>query len=157
MITEMRYARFDPEIPNSGTDMKQRFLCFKLGGEHYLADISTVREIVPYEEPNPVPGTDASNLGMLDIRGNIISVFSGHALLALDTTQTEKPPKIIIFQYGNSEFGVVVDDLDEIVNLDTSKLEHPVESQRSSLILGTITHNGKLLIMIDFASCSTID
>ncbi len=136
--------------------MDKQFLCFRLGDERYLVDIATVQEIIPYRTPNPVPGTSRANLGMLDIRGNIIALFSGHALLSLDEPPEHGNRKIIIFEDTGFEFGVVVDELAEILALDQSNIEHPIENEKHSMITGTLTHNGKLLIMIDFSQCAAI-
>ena len=136
--------------------MQHQCICFALAGEWYLHDVATVREIIAWEEPCPVPGDSAASLGMLNIRASVVNIFSARALLSLPQAEPGEGTKIIIFESGNLNYGMVVDDVAEIVVMDTEEIDHPQEKMHHRMIQGTFNCNGKLLIIIDFDLCDEI-
>ncbi len=130
--------------------MEKQWLCFQLADEWYLHDTATVQEIIPYEDPNPIPGSPPETLGMLDIRGGVITIFSGRALTALAPAPCTGQNKIITFTCGENRFGVVVDEVSEILSIDSSRIEQAGYGRDNPLIQGTIEHDGRLMIIIDF-------
>lgn len=49
-------------------------VCFRIGKETYGVDIFAVREIVKPQEITSIPGTASYVLGIINLRGKIISV-----------------------------------------------------------------------------------
>lgn len=136
--------------------MEMLCLCFRLDDEWYLHDVSVIREVIPYQEPSPVPGDAPQSLGILDIRGNVISLFSGRSLLSLPPETDVTQAKAIIFETEQGNYGVLVDDVAEIISIDSEAVDHPVENKQNRAIQGTHNHEGKLMILLDFARCEAI-
>jgi purine-binding chemotaxis protein CheW len=136
--------------------MEKLCLCFRLDDEWYLHDVSVIREVIPWQEPSPVPGDAPQSLGILDIRGNIISLFSGRTLLSLDPAEDVTQGKAIIFETEQGNYGVLVDEVAEIISVDCNSVVHPMESKQNRVIQGTVNHDGKLLILLDFTRCEAI-
>lgn len=132
-------------------------LCFRLDAEWYLHDVSSVREVIPYQEPSPVPGNAPNNLGILNIRGNVISVFSGRSLLSLPTEEDFTQCKVIVFHTEQGNYGVLVDEVAEIISVDSTQIDQPVGGGARSTIQGTFTYNGRPLILLDLAQCDAIN
>ncbi len=136
--------------------METLCLCFRLDGEWYLHDVTAVREVIPYQEPSPVPGDAPHNLGILNIRGSVISVFSGRLLLSLPPAEDPALGKVIVFDTEQGHYGVLVDEVAEIISVDLDKIDQPVGGGPRSTIQGTFTYNGRPLILLNLAQCDAI-
>jgi purine-binding chemotaxis protein CheW len=136
--------------------MQKQWLCFLLDNEWYLQDVSGVREVVPFEEPSPVPGSPAESMGILDIRGDIITIFCGRSLLSLPATEDRQHAKIVILDSDDGVFGVAVDDVGQILTLEDEQIEHTLGNPQNHPIQGTIQHQDKLFVHIDLGRCEQI-
>lgn len=65
-------------------------VCFRIGKETFGVDIFAVREIVKAQEITAVPGTNDYVLGIINLRGKIISVMDLAARLGLGTATVER-------------------------------------------------------------------
>ncbi len=132
--------------------MDEPWLRFQLGEEHYLHAVSDVREIIPYQSPNAVPGGDTENLGMLTLRGEVVTIFSARGLLSMPERAPSEESKIITLATAEAVIGVVVDNVADIVHLDPRAFERAVDGGAGSAIQGTVQHEGRLYIVVDFPS-----
>lgn len=53
----------------------QRYLQFDLGNESYAVPLSTVKEVIPVPETTPLPNSPTHYVGIMNLRGQIISVI----------------------------------------------------------------------------------
>lgn len=136
--------------------MEEPWLSFQLGGEEYLHAVDSVREIIPYETPNAVPGGDANNLGMLTLRGEVVAIFSGRGLLSMPERAPSDESKIITFITDNGPFGVVVDDVSEIIHVDPKAIDYASDKDGRAT-QGTLQHGGRFYIVIDFTERVRLD
>ena len=100
-------------------------VCFRIGKETYGVDISTVREIVRVEEITRVPGTPEFVLGVVNLRGRILSVVDlGHRLgLAPSTVTTSS--RILVTQLDGVSVGFLVDAATEVAKIAAEQVEPP--------------------------------
>jgi purine-binding chemotaxis protein CheW len=113
--------------------------------------LDRVREIIPYQEPSPVPGGEYANLGMLTLRDEVIAIFSGRRLLSLEDRAYDENDKIVTFFSDNGVFGIAVDAVSEILYIDPGKIDHTSEPNNGQLIRGTVQHEDRLYIILDCA------
>ena len=125
------------------------WISFQLDNEHYIHTIDDVREVIPYQTPMEVPGAKGSVEGILHVRGEVITVFSGRKTLGLAEATATDQWKIIIFETSKECIGVSVDNVGEIVNI-SPELVSSEQGAEQSLIKGTVQHDQKLLIATDF-------
>lgn len=130
------------------------WLVFSVSDEQYAHPIDRIREILPYSEPAPLPGSPNRVQGMLNIRGDIVSILSAKKMLQLPTNDASNDAgnddKIMTLETNAGLFGVVIDSVDEIIKLDSEHIEPQSHSSPSDIITGTIHHNQQLLILSDF-------
>jgi purine-binding chemotaxis protein CheW len=126
-------------------------LCFGLDGERYIHPVDSIRSIIVYQEPNPLPGGPPGSIGMLDIRGGVLTIFSARALFGLAEPESRENSRIVIFDTPGGSFGLLVDGVENIITLDLSRVEHSVDGGGDNpVISGTLEHQGDLLILVDF-------
>jgi len=130
--------------------VETQFLSFYLENELYLIDIAHIREIISYEEPNPVPNGEHASLGIMDIRGDVLSIFCGRELLSLPSRpERAAGEKIIILETETGDFGLAVDEVNDIVSFQQDDIGHPTHKRDNKLITGSINAGNQLYIVLD--------
>lgn len=85
-------------------------------------DISCVSEII--DRPTSIlrpPYTLDFVDGILNLRGELITLIDTRALYGFPSTDSEKQ-KVLIFHWGDKKYGIIVDSVDEIVTTNTNTL-----------------------------------
>ena len=127
---------------------------FKVNNELYGIDVIKVKEVLRYSEMTPVPGSESYIQGIINLRGNVVTVIDTRELFALDARAADDDTRIIVVEYNEQEVvGLVVDSVDEVINLPTGELERApsVSSDESTrrFVQGVCYYNGLLVIMLD--------
>ena len=84
---------------------------FSLAHERYAVESAYVREIYPLENLTPLPCTPAFVLGIVNLRGEIVSVIDLRNFFDLPQTGLPDLNKVIILGSGNMVFGILTDAL----------------------------------------------
>jgi purine-binding chemotaxis protein CheW len=82
---------------------------FVLGPEHYGIESSHIREIYPLNEFTPLPCTPAFVLGLVNVRGQILSIINIKKLFELPEKGLTNLNKIIIVHARHMELGILAD------------------------------------------------
>lgn len=82
---------------------------FLLAGERYAVESRHVREIFPLENLTPLPGTPAFVLGIINIRGEILSVIDIKKFFELPDKGLTDLNKVIVLQSESMLFGILAD------------------------------------------------
>src|SRR3972149_5209218 len=90
---------------------------FLLAHERYAVESSYVREVYPLENLTPLPCTPAFVLGIVNLRGEIVSV--------IDLAQTGLPDlnKVIVLESGNMVFGILADAILEVRRMPLAEIQ----------------------------------
>lgn len=60
---------------------EDRSLVFRIAGRAYACPVSAVREVVPLDRLARLPGAPVSILGLINVRGSIVTVVNAAAVL----------------------------------------------------------------------------
>ncbi|MGO2354480.1 MAG: chemotaxis protein CheW [Marinomonas foliarum] len=136
----------------------EKGICFRLGDERYIHSLSNVKEVLSYQSPAPVPGANEGVEGMIDVRGNMVTVLYGTHLLKLDPNECEEEGHIIVLDFPTGHFGVRVEEVEQVMdipqNVDTNGLEY----RDHHCIQGTVQLNKELYILVEFSDyCKALD
>jgi purine-binding chemotaxis protein CheW len=82
---------------------------FGLADEKYAVESSFVREIYPFKELTPIPGTPSFVLGVINVRGQIVSVVDLKRFFDLPEKGLTDPGQAILISDGKMEFGLLAD------------------------------------------------
>lgn len=82
---------------------------FLLADERYGIESSFVREVYPLREFTPIPGTPPFVLGIINLRGEIISVVDIKKFFDLPEKGITDLNKVIVLKTATMEFGILAD------------------------------------------------
>jgi purine-binding chemotaxis protein CheW len=125
----------------------QQLVVFSLGSEEYGLPITTVQEIIRYTRPRTIPSAPPSVRGVINLRGKIIPVVDLKARLQLAGGDAEES-KIVIVEAGAVTAGLIVDDVDEVITVDTDALE-PAPTGEVGYISAVAKVGDRLLVLLD--------
>ena len=107
-------------------DAAGRYLTFRLGAGRYGIPLLRIREIVQLPEVTPVPGTPDALLGVINLRGNAVTIIDLAAQLGLAATPIGKRTCAIVVDAEldgqRASLGVVVDEVESVVGFGASDL-----------------------------------
>lgn len=82
---------------------------FSLASETYGIETAFIREVYPLKDFSPLPGTPSFVLGIINVRGQIISVIDLKKFFNLPEKGLGELNKIIIVRNERMEFGILAD------------------------------------------------
>lgn len=84
---------------------------FLLAYERYAVETSYVREVYPLKDLTPVPCTPSYVLGIINVRGQILSIIDLKKFFDLPEKGLGELNKVIILRSDNMEFGILADTI----------------------------------------------
>lgn len=82
---------------------------FLLANEHYAIESRYIREVYPIKDYTPLPGTPLFVLGLINLRGQIVSVIDIKKFFDLPEKGLSDLNKVVIIQNHEMEFGILAD------------------------------------------------
>jgi purine-binding chemotaxis protein CheW len=127
--------------------MKEQWVLFALAGQRYCTDAAQIKEVITYRPANPIPGAPSGVEGIITVRKDKITLFSGAKLIAKKDAAAKESGHIILLESGNDIFGVTVDGVDGIIQLDPDLID-PSSVSEDHAVLGTVPHEGQLITAV---------
>ncbi len=108
----------------NGKDEKVTELAtFYLGDALCGIDIKSIQEINKLIDMTQVPQAPDYVLGVLNLRGEIVTVIDLGRKLGLSPANITPDSRNIIINYQNENVGLLVDKIGDVVEVDTKKIE----------------------------------
>jgi len=134
-------------------DEEIQFSCFYLGETLCGLDIRLVQEINDEFQITPVPLAPAFVVGILNLRGQIITVIDQRKKIGLGESVIDAKSRIIIVRSARDYVGLLVDGLGEVVTARKKQIVKPpsnVNGIQGSFFTGVIhTANNELLGLLN--------
>lgn len=144
----------------SQDDPVLQWVTFHLAGETYGVNVMQVQEVLRHTEIAPVPGAPAYVLGIINLRGNVVTVIDTRHRFGLEPGEITDNTRIVIIEAEKHVVGMLVDSVAEVVYLRQSEIEAApnVGSDDSAKFIQGVCHkNGELLILIELNKLLTDD
>jgi len=108
---------------------EEQLVTFRLGTEEFGIDIMMVQEIIRIPPITRVPQAPYYVEGVINLRGNVISVVNLRARFGLPNghfgAEEESQNRIIVVKGKEREFGIRVDSVSEVLQLPDTAIEPP--------------------------------
>lgn len=98
---------------------------FLLNPEKYCIPSAFVSEVLRLKEITPIPGVPAFVLGVMNVRGKIISIVNLKTFFNLKEVGITELNKIIVIKQNQMEFGIVTDAITGTRELFMNTLSAP--------------------------------
>ena len=129
-----------------------QWVTFKLDNETYGINVMRVQEVLRYTEIAPVPGAPSYVLGIINLRGNVVTVIDTRQRFGLDATEISDNTRIAVIEADKQVVGIMVDSVAEVVYLRQSEVEtapNVGNEESAKFIQGVCNKNGELLILVE--------
>ncbi len=129
-----------------------RWVTFYLDNEKYGINVMQVQEVLRVSEIAPVPGSPEYVLGIINLRGNVVTVIDTRKRFGLDHRELDDAARIVIVESNDQVVGIMVDSVAEVVDLRVSEVEAAPNvgtDDSSRFIQGVASQEGELLIIVD--------
>jgi purine-binding chemotaxis protein CheW len=111
----------DSEQRSDESKVALEAVVFKLGDEEYAINIEEVAEIIDSVEVTAVPDSPALIDGIINIRGQVVTVGSLHKRLGIECKPLDDR-KIIVCEAGKQRIGFAVDSVSDVMNIFTEEM-----------------------------------
>lgn len=109
-----------------------KFLTFLLGGDSYGLDIRHVTEIIGMHAITRVPDVPSYVRGIINLRGKVIPVMDVRARFGMADREYDARTCIIVIHVSETEIGLVVDTVSEVLDIPEADIEPPPSIGRVS-------------------------
>ncbi|MDX5407703.1 chemotaxis protein CheW [Rheinheimera fenheensis] len=133
-------------------DVVLQWVTFKLQEETYGINVMQVQEVLRYTEIAPVPGSPDYVLGIINLRGNVVTVIDTRSRFGLEPADVTDNSRIVIIEADKQVIGILVDSVAEVVYLKASEIDTAPNvgtDESARFIQGVSNREGELLILVD--------
>ena len=134
-------------------DQVLQYVTFRLADETYGIDVMQIQEVLRYTEIAPVPGAPDYVLGIINLRGNVVTVIDTRRRFGLMDAEITDASRIVVMESSSQVMGVLVDSVAEVVYLKASEIEtapNVGNEESAKFIQGVCNKNGELIILVEF-------
>ncbi len=144
----------------SSDDPVIQWVTFRLAGETYGINVMQVQEVLRSTEIAPVPGGSYHVLGIINLRGNVVTVIDTRLRFGLPRGETNDNTRIVIIEANGHVIGILVDSVAEVVYLRQSEIDtspNVGNDESARYIQGVCHKDGELLILLELDKLLTED
>jgi purine-binding chemotaxis protein CheW len=131
-------------------------LAVSAGNETYGFPLSSIREILVPPPVAEVPRAPASVLGVISVRGQIITLLDLPKVLKLEMNDVEPYGRVLLVDNGEELIGVAVDSVIQVYRMEPEHIEYAsgMGAELSEYVVGvgrvgSGAHDERMLILID--------
>ena len=137
-----------------------RWVTFHLDKEVYGINVMQEQEVLRYSEIAPVPGSPDYVLGIINLRGNVVTVIDTRMRFGIEPMEVTDSSRIVIIEAGGQVVGILVDSVAEVVDLSVDDIDPAPNigtEESAQFIKGVANLGQELLIIIDLNKLLTAD
>ncbi|MCX6023653.1 MAG: chemotaxis protein CheW [Chloroflexi bacterium] len=112
--------------PQEGAAVETPMLLFRLGAEQYAVELALLRAVQPSDGITAVPGAPSSIAGILNVRGEIVTVLDLATALNLRPAAPPAPnTTVVLAEAPQGRVGLLVDEVLGVRPLALETLDRP--------------------------------
>lgn len=136
-----------------------RFLIFSLHNEQYAVPLLKVKEVIALTETTPVPYSPSHFKGIMNLRGQVISVIDLRTKLKMPKGEASPETAIIILDLSSLSLGIIVDSVESVLALNKDEVQPPpdVGTSDARYITGVARKDKKLILLLDIEKTLSVE
>lgn len=111
------------QVNQAQDDQVLQYVTFRLDDETYGINVMQIQEVLRYTEIAPVPGAPDYVLGIINLRGNVVTVIDTRRRFGLADAEVTDATRIVVMESSSQVMGILVDSVAEVVYLKASEIE----------------------------------
>jgi purine-binding chemotaxis protein CheW len=134
--------------PEAAAGMPIDLIEFRLASEAYAIESAFVREVHPLKDFTPLPGTPSFVLGIVNLRGQILSVVDLRSFFNLPARGLGDLNKVIVLRDDRMELGILADEVTGVRAISRNSIQPPIPTLTgigAEYLLG-ITDGGMIIL-----------
>jgi purine-binding chemotaxis protein CheW len=131
---------------------RTEYLAFSLAHDTFAIPLAVVAEILDLRPITGVPRAPRNVLGVVSVRGRLITVIDGRRRMALPESAPDRRTRILLLRAASDELiGLLVDEVLQVYRLADDQIEPATAlgGEQASHIAGIGRQDGALLILLD--------
>jgi len=131
-------------------DFSARLLVFRVANIVAAVEATTVREILASQAATRIPGAPAAVEGLINVRGELVTLVRGHALLGLAEVPGANPT-LVLMRWGAVGVAVAVDEVVDLIPAGEAELTSREELPGidPALVRAVGLHAGRSFLVLD--------
>lgn len=125
-----------------------KYVVFELDSEPYGLGIEQVKSIETMKPITRVPTSNPYVIGVMNLRGVVISVISLRKRLRMPEVECGSETRIIVMMHADGEVGLVVDAAQNVIDIEDSHLQPPVDGEFELLYVQSMTNLGEKVLSV---------
>lgn len=138
-------------VEKIGEEVAQ-WVTFRLEDEIYGINVMQVQEVLRMTDIAPVPGAPGFVLGIINLRGNVVTIIDLRRRIKLPPTVPTEHTRILIVETHGLAIGLMVDSIAEVVNLqreDVDSAPSAGNDESKRYIQGVYSTDEELIILLE--------
>ena len=132
--------------------MGEKFVVFQIGEGNYAIPLAEVFQIIRYENVTEVPTAPPFVKGVINFGGDVIPVINLRTRFSLPSAEITRKNRVIIVQKTDIRYGVLVDGVREILDLDNDSIAPEaaaVFGMKAEFVRGIAKISETLIVLLD--------
>ena len=100
-----------------GNAEHRQCVTFRLDDETYGINVMLVQEVLRVTDIAPVPGAPGYVVGIINLRGNVVTVIDTRMRFGLSPNEMNDSTRIVIIESEKQTVGIIVDSVSEVVDI----------------------------------------
>ncbi|MDP3848331.1 MAG: chemotaxis protein CheW [Pseudomonas sp.] len=145
---QARTREWAQSVPQEDPDAWLEVLCFNLSDEVYAIETEHIASVLPLPQFTPLPNTPPFVLGIVNVRGHIVSVLDLRVFFELPISGLSDKNFLAILQSSEMEFGLLIDRVQGIARIKRDSLQSGLANLsglRASYLLGVTAEQWTVL------------
>lgn len=137
----------------------ERFLEFSLGQERFGIPLLQVRELISVPETTPIPYSPKYFKGIMNLRGQVISVIDLRLKLGVKATEDQSESAVVIVEFDGFRLGLVVDSINKVLQIEDGQIAEVPEVKATGgkdYINGVFKNGDDLVVLLELASLLSV-
>lgn len=125
---------------------------FRLGPEHFAADILSVERVLRYAPPTAVPRLPDWVEGVLEYEDHVVPIIDLRRRFGIAAEAPRPDNRIIVFAVADQWVGAVVDTVHDVVALGAEQVAPPPPLFRglpAEYLRGLVRRDGRMVIYLE--------
>lgn len=137
----------------------KQYVVFLLGKENYgveIHSVTTIEKMLPYAR---VPKTPDYIKGVINLRGEIVPIMDIRTRFGMEAHEETDETRIIIIKINDISFGIIVDEVDEVLTLNEEAIESVSNFTNDismDYILGVGKIDGRIVTLLNIEKLADI-